>query len=309
MDKPLRANDKAGIFWAFLAALVFGVYPPAARAAYADGANAVFVVLVTTFVRTALMAGYCLATHRPLFRTGATRLAALKGGIAQSISVIGIITGLTFMQGPLVIIIVFSYPLMLLLFMAWKKEISLDVPKLACTVTAFLGLAIALDIFFAATKINWVGVGLVFMAALATVYRMYVYGRETKNRDPAIVGAENFLVACLVVLFLMLWQMPHAPASLAGLGWTLLGGVTLGFGTFAMLYAIGHIGAFRAGLLSKMEPLFTALFSAALIGEYLIPRQYIGIGLVLLSLLGYQLWDSRKKRRAASSSCKTPIAP
>lgn len=304
MDRAVRANDKTGILLALIWTIVFGIYPPAARAAYADGANAVFVVLITTFVRTAMIACYCVMTGRPLFRTPATRLAAIKGGIAQSFSVIGIIAGLTFMQGPLVIVIIYSHTLMLLLFMAWKGEIQLDLPTLLSTVMAFIGLAVALDVFFAASTINWTGVALVFVAVIATVLRMYVYNKETKSRDPAIVGAENFLVVCLIVLLMMFWQWPHAPASLAGWGWTLLSGLTLGVGTFGMFYSIAHIGAFRWSLLAKLEPIFTALFSAALIGEYLAPRQYAGILLVLLSLVGYQMWDHRLKRRA-SAPCQT----
>jgi hypothetical protein len=49
-----------------LASVVFGFWPPFAQLTYAEGASVSFVVIVTTFVRAAAMAVFCLCTQRKL---------------------------------------------------------------------------------------------------------------------------------------------------------------------------------------------------------------------------------------------------
>lgn len=49
------------------ASVLFGIYPPAARGAYADGANAVFIILLTTLLRAASMTAFCIVKGHGLF--------------------------------------------------------------------------------------------------------------------------------------------------------------------------------------------------------------------------------------------------
>lgn len=56
-----------------------------------------------------------------------------------------------------------------------------------------------------------------------------------------------------------------------------------------MFYAIAVSGAFRFSLTIKLEPAFTALFALAISGELLNPHQYLGIALVVGSLIAFQL--------------------
>ncbi len=300
----VKPNAKAGVLIAIAACFAFSLYPPSARAAYADGANAAFVLLLTTLIRTAVLVGFCLKTGRRCFQTKIDTLSAIKGGIAQAVSILGIVVGLAYMQGPLVVIIVFTHTLMLLLYMAWRGEVKLDGPTLLTTVGALVGLVFALDLFGRESTVSLIGFSLVFMSAIATVCRLYVYGHETQSRDPAVIGAENFLVATGLMFLVLLWQVPAPPMHVSGWLWTIVSGLAFGGGTFGMFYAVAHLGAFRWSLLSKIEPVLTAILSAVLVGEYLRVSQYAGIGLVLVSLVGYHIWDYRIKRCFAPS-CKT----
>ncbi|MDD2325298.1 MAG: DMT family transporter [Alphaproteobacteria bacterium] len=292
----VKPNDKIGILVSLVTCAIFGLYPPASRGAYADGANVTFVLWLTTFFRTALLFIFCWYTNKSLFQTKQDRKLALTGGFCQAISVIGIISALAFTPGPIVMIIVFTHTLMLLFFMAWKKEIILDRATVMLTLLALIGLGLVLDFWNVQGRSNWIGFVLAFMAALATLSRLYVYGNQMKTRSPAAVGAESFLVASFLVLFIAFWQMPVMPASLAGWGWACLCALSLGTATFGMFYGIALLGSFRWSFFAKVEPVFTAIFSALLLNEYLKFYQYMGIVLVLGSLGLYQFLEHRKKQ-------------
>lgn len=145
-------------------------------------------------------------------------------------------------------------------------------------------------------NLNLVGIGIAFIAAIATVIRLYVFGNQTKSRNPAIVGAEVFLFAAFFALLLPIFSSPVLPTTVVGYGWAVLSCISLVLGTFGMFYGIAILGAFEYSLLCKIEPIFTAIFSAVLIHEYLLWHQYVGMAVVLGSLALYKFGVFRAKR-------------
>ncbi|MDP9196156.1 MAG: DMT family transporter [Pseudomonadota bacterium] len=284
-----------GILLAFLSAVVFGVSPSTARAVYADGGNAILVIVVTTAARALGLCMLCLGLQKPLFRSRTDTRTAMSGGFFQAISLSSVFVALIFLPGPLVIIIMFTHTLMLLFFMAWRGEVRLDALALLTTFAALGGLSLVLDVWHVDQRLNLTGVALSFLAAIAMGSRLYIYGRLTKSRDPAVVGAEAFIFAALFVLLLMFFKAPAYPASTEGWLWLAAGSLSLVLGTIGMFYSIALLGAFNYSLLLKMEPMFTALFAVLLIGEYLSPLQYTGMAIVIASLMAYQYGEHRRK--------------
>ena len=287
-------NKTLGIFVTLATAVAFGAYPPAVRAVYADGGNAVFILLVTTFARALALYLFCVLLHKPIFKTKEDTKIAIIGGFFQAISVLGIFSALIYLPGPVVIIIVFTHTLMLLFFMAWRREIKITLHILAITLAALGGLSLVLNIWHQEQHLSYVGMSLAFMSAIATTFRVYIYGHLTKTRNPAIVGAEVFLIAAVFTVFSMFFEMPQPPASFEGYGWLSLGCLSLILGTFGMFYGLSLIGSFNFSLLMKLEPVFTAIFSIILINEFLIWHQYAGMLVVITSLIIYQYMDYRK---------------
>jgi len=290
-------NKFAGIAIAIATAIIFGAYPAASRAVYADGGNAVFIVIVTTIARALALYLFCVLLHKPLFKTKEDIKLSIAGGFFQTLSVLGIFSALVYLPGAVVIIIVFTQTLMLLFFMAWRREIKITVHTLATTLVALGGLSLVLNVWHQEQHLSYLGMGLAFMAAVATVIRIYIYGRLTKMRNPAIVGTEVFLFAAVFSLFLLFFEMPQAPESFAGYGWVALGCLSLILGTFGMFYGISILGSFNFSLLSKLEPIFTAIFSIVLINEFLTLSQYAGMIVVVISLIVYQYIDYKKHPR------------
>lgn len=296
---------RIGLLFALLSAAGFGVYPAAARFAYADGANATFIMLLTTGVRLLAFWAFCSLTHKRLFARRQDTQRGMIGGFFQAISIAGIFGALLYLPGPVMIIIVFTHTLMLLFFMAWKREVALDAVTLVTTLAAFMGLTFVLDIWSQTRTYDLFGMGLAFAAALATATRLYVYAHEMKTRSPAIVGAENFVFAFLFLLPLAAFMPPALPDTATGLGFALAGAVTQAAATLSMFYGIAALGAFRFSLFLKLEPVFTALFSVLLINEMLSWHQYAGMLAVLASLVTYQYIEGR--RRNAVPAAPVPV--
>lgn len=289
-------NKPLGILIAVACAVVFGLWPSCVRAAYADGANPAFAILVTTVARASSLWFFCLFTHKPVFATRQDSGLALRGGFFQAVGMMSAIAAMSYVPGPVAITITFSHTIMLLFFLAWKGETKLDAATIITTAVALAGLTFVLNLWSTTGRLSPVGIALSFASALATMSRLYVFGHMTKTRNPAVVGAETFLVAMAFVLLTILFTAPQAPGSLAGWGWAVLGSLSLSAGTFGMFYSIALIGSFQFSLLLKMEPVFTALFALLLIGEKLNPGQYAGIAAVIGSLGAYQVMDYRRKK-------------
>lgn len=295
----VKRHKKIGIIVALLTALVYGAYPPAIRAVYADGGNATFMLLAAMFARTFIMTAFCLVTKKKLFTTKADRKMALTGGFFQAAGVLGIFGALNYLPGPIVLIIVFTHTLMLLFFMAWKGELKLNMPIIVTTFTALIGLSLALNVWHQDAPLSLLGMGLALIAALTTLSRLYLYGKQTLTKHPAVLGAETFIIALLIIIAVSLFFTPHLPQHTDTYWWVAVACLSQALGTFGMFYGIALLGSFEFSLISKIEPIFTALFSVLFIHEILNAAQYGGIVLVLGSLMVYQYLEHRKQSLSA----------
>lgn len=290
------SQQQMGLLITFATAIAFGVWPSAMRAVYADGGNASFVILIASAVRAIPLLVTCLKLRKPLFQSKTNIKNAFTGGLFQTVSSIGLLTAVNFLPGPVVIVILFTHTLMLLAFMIWRGDVKPDAATLLTTLSALAGLGFVLDLMHQQTHANLIGMGLAFTAAVAVATRLYVYGHQMKTQHPAVVGAENFLIANLFMPVVLLYQMPVAPHSPAGFGWMAVGSIALAMGTFGQFYAIKLLGSFRFSLFLKLEPMFATIFAALLIGDILRPLQYFGIVLVIGSLALYQIVDHRRRK-------------
>jgi len=289
----MRSSIRNGVIISLLCAIAYGIYPPASQKAYADGANSIFVIIVSTFCRAFIMAIMCWATRQSLLPRRTDIRPILTGGFFQSLSIFGIIASLEYIPGPIMITIVFTHTIMLLFFMAFRGEAKLSTLAVTTTLCALFGIALVVDVFGNFGGLNLIGVGLAFMAALATTSRLYVYGQQVKSTSPPVLGTQVFSVAFIFILVLPFFRTPTLPHSLAGFGWLGLSSLSLSLGTLGMFYGISMLGSFRYSLLLKLEPVCTAIFSILILGEVLAMRQYVGMALVIVSLGAFQYLSNR----------------
>ncbi len=300
-----HSPHKIGLLFAILGAILYGIYPPAARAVYQDGANAALVIIFMTFARGLSMALFCLRSRLPMFQTHDDCKQALIGGAFQACTTGSIFLSLLYIPGPLTIMIVFMHTLMLLFFMAARGEIKLNAVNISTTIVALLGLTLVLDVWQPQPGSHWIGMGLAFFAAIMCVGRQHAYGAQTATRNPIVVGAENFLVAAAITCVALFFEMPRLPQTLTGLFYLIVTCASVVLATFSMFFGIAILGAFQYSLMAKLEPLFTSLFSVLFLKEILSLSQYFGMALLIGSLAAYQLL-SRGNKALKESALPAP---
>jgi drug/metabolite transporter (DMT)-like permease len=295
---PASGSTHKGYLLVLLAALSFGIYPAASQLAYQGGANPISLIVISTALRTlalliaAVGKGYSAGDiYRDSFQ-------AIGSGFLQAVSIFGIIASLRYIPGPVMITIVFSHTLMLLVLLAWRGQERLTFLSVSTSLLALLGICLVVDLVGNTDRIEWRGVTLAFIAALATASRMYAYGNQVKTAAPEIVGARAFSIATMFTLPLLLWEPPNLPTSLESVLWFALACASLMAGTVFSFKGLGIIGSFRTSLMLKIEPVLTCGYSWLMLGQLLSGSQYLGIGLVLFSLGAYQFLENRQRAKA-----------
>lgn len=285
-----------GILITLGSAMIFGLYPPAARIVYQEGGNITLVIIATTFCRMfGLVALTKYRGYKIFDDTKRMRLSSLAG-ITQIFAIIGILGGTYFMPGAIVIAIMFSWSLMLLLFTAWRKEITLNPVNLVATLTAIVGLSLVLDAYGHGENVNVAGVTLAFFAGIVTFAGVYIFGFISKIKSPLIVGSEMLIIAFACSLLLLFWQTPVLPRSDWGLLMLALCCMSLAIGSLGMFFGIKILGSYKYSMMIKVEPIFTAIFGILIAKNYLINGQYIGILLVVSSLITIHFFDRQVQK-------------
>ncbi len=277
-----------GLAISVFAAISFGFYPAAAKAAYSAGANTTAVIVSTTFARALALVLYCLKTKKPIFPGPAFRKNALTGGLCQALSILGIVGSLAYIPAAITIILMFTHTIMLILYMSYKNELALSSSLVVSTIGALFGLSLIVDLWSHSGNLNLIGISLAMLAAFATASRLYLFGKEVLLQHPIVVGAQVFSTAAFFTLLLFFFRAPLFPDNAIGFCWIGLCALSLILGTFGMFFGIAMLGSFQWSLMAKLEPCFTALFAFIVLGEKLALQQYLGITLVIISLIGYQ---------------------
>jgi drug/metabolite transporter (DMT)-like permease len=192
-------------------------------------------------------------------------------------------------------IILFTYPLMLYVLLVLKGKESLNHFVIVSIIATIIGLGLVVNINTDFMSLQFIGILFAFIAALSTTSRVYVFGNILQSRDAPTIGAESYLFTLIFCGALLFYEIPIAPETFNGWFWAFLSALTSTIGGFAILYSIQMIGSFRFSFISKLEPVFSALIAALLIGEVLSLTQYLGIGIVIASLIFYQMRQIQKR--------------
>jgi drug/metabolite transporter (DMT)-like permease len=152
-------------------------------------------------------------------------------------------------------------------------------------IIAFIGLALALEIQSVAS-LDWRGILFGLAASIGATALVIFSSLTLRTADPQAVNFHCLAAGTvLLVALLLLLGGPSSKISPAGLLKLCGSGSALTLGYAAFFAGLEIIGPLKTAMLLNMEPVFTIIFAAVLLGERLSPFQIIGAGLVITGII------------------------
>lgn len=268
----------------FLVATSFAVNSTSAGVAYAGGSDVLSVV--TTRTAIAALALFCFMRLRgvPIALPPRQRLIAFALGVPLGLYSYGLLGAIEYIPVALAVLIFYTYPLFTGI-VAWLIGQERMTPVTAVAlVTAFVGLALALDV--TGDRLDWTGVAMAGFAGVMLTALLLLSSRLIGGGDSRPVTLHMLATAALgFALASLLRGDFNLPET--GTAWLGFAAVPV-FYTFSIIgffYAASMIGPVRTSLFMNFEPVASMCFGFLLLDQRLGATQILGAALVIAAIL------------------------
>lgn len=271
-----------GVLFALMTACGLGAITTQAKIFYADGGNALTLILVR-FAASTLIFGALLLLRRASFRVERRqRLPLFMLGLVWSGAMICYLVAVETISVSLAVLILYFYPLMVLGYSVMRGHLQPSPGLVALFLGAFCGLYLALS--GGTITVNLAGVLFAAIASAGAAFTFVCGARVAPSISPLLV---TFWVNATGLL--MILPMMNGALQLPG---EASGTIALGLATLFYLVAIlsqfealARLTAARAAFLLNLEPVVSILLASLVLNETLSPVQAGGVILVIAMVL------------------------
>ncbi|MFT7672722.1 MAG: drug/metabolite transporter (DMT)-like permease [Gammaproteobacteria bacterium] len=294
-----------GVILVLLGALSIGIMPSAAKIAYQEGANPIAAILMRSLVGLTGLAIYMTWRNIRFHLERKNIKRSFATGIVQSLSSLGIMGSVAYIDISLAVLIIFCFPFIVILYNQYKGHSKMTPSVMLSFFVAIFGLGLALSVDFA--LLNPVGIMLSVLGMFAMAAMVLMVSSVTRNIGaiPATFQMTSWtsFIFLLVVLFspyIGILEEASYPSSARGWIAIFAAGFSFILGYVFFFLGANIIGTSRASMLSITEPVMIVLVAVVVVDEWLSPLQWFGLVLVVGSLLVIEL--PRKRRGDPLSS-------
>ena len=272
--KPLRT----GIVFALITAICLGAITTQAKIFYADGGNAMTLML-TRFLVSTLSFGLLITFRHRVFNIDRhQRLPVFLLGFIWSGSMICYLLSVESISVSLAVLVLYTYPLLVLVYSVLRRQVSPSPVLISIFCLAFLGLYLALS--SGSAKLDSSGLLFASLAGLGAAYTFIRGARIAPQLNPLVITFWINAIGLAMIVPLVYTQF-SLPATSNGL--IALAAATL-FYVIAILCqfeALARLPATTAAFILNLEPVVSILFAAIILQEHLDGLQWLGVGLVI----------------------------
>jgi len=195
------------------------------------------------------------------------------------------------------IIVQYTAPVWVLLYMIARKLQKLSWQRVASVVFAVTGTTLLVEIGTSSFHLDVVGTVAALLAAFAFAFYNIGGHKMLERFDHWVVLLYATSGAALFwIVFNPPWKIIAAHYSPAQWLFMVIFSLVSALGPYSLYFAgLHHLEPTRAIIVSCLEPVFSILIAAAVLGETMRPLQILGITFVLFAIVAIQI-PSRSER-------------
>ena len=290
MTEPGKAISGTAFATLLLIALMMGANHVAARIAFNNGVDVATAVVFRSSVTALVVMAILGIQHVQLRFTARHKRMLLAIGLLIGVQSLCLYSAVARLPVALALLAFNTYPLWTAL---WAALLYRQRPERAMVVAMpiiLIGLALALDVFGAASGLGaqgqWarIGAGVAFALAAAATFglALVLTQHEAADIDGRVRTATTMVMAGLVALVTVGLQggfhLPAAPA-----GWGGLAALTFLYGTaFTIMFTVlPRLGVVGNSAIMNVEPVFALVLGWLILGQAIAPVQVAGALLVV----------------------------
>ena len=278
---PLSPRAR-GVLFALVTACGLGAITTQAKLVYADGGNALTLML-TRFVVSTLVFGLLLFARRESFAVAPRDrrpLAAL--GLVWSGATVCYLLSVETLSVSLAVLVFYTYPLLVLAYALVRRELPPSAGLVALFAGAFAGLYLALS----GDELRLAPAGIAFAAAAsAGAAFTFVCGARVAPRMSPLLMTFWINAAGLLLILPLAIDRVALPVGAGGLIALLAATALYLVAILSQFAALARLPAARAAFLLNLEPVVSILLARLLLAEVLDPLQWSGVVLVISAVL------------------------
>jgi drug/metabolite transporter (DMT)-like permease len=267
-----------GIIFALVTACGLGAITTQAKLVYADGGNALTLMLVRFLVST-LVFGFLLLITRGSFIVARSQFVALASvGLVWSGAMICYLTSVETISVSLAVLILYAYPLLVLVYSIIRRQLAASLPLVCLFGLAFIGLFLALS--GGNIEVNLRGLIFACLASLGAAYTFIHGAQVASSMSPLLMTFWVNATGLLMILPMMMdsFVLPQTSAGLiAVIAATLFYLVAI----LSQFQALARLPAASAAFFLNLEPVVSIMLASLVLNEMLSLQQWSGVVLVI----------------------------
>jgi drug/metabolite transporter (DMT)-like permease len=297
------SERRAGLLMVLLAATGYAFLPVFTRKIYELSALQPIDVALWRFLFATPAIWLIIQWRQPAIDRTLDRRKLLGMGIIYTGATLTGFFGLQRIEASTYIVLFYTYPAMVTLisFITGTRLSGVAWVALAMTL---VGIVLTVPDFSLAEGNDIIGVALALLNALVIAIYFLLIGRVLGKTNAVARGSAWVITGTLLTLLLLVpvfgWQSPaNVDTWLLLLG---LGTVSTALPIFSMNTGIRKIGASQASIISTVEPVESMILAVLLLGEMVLPVQWLGAGLIVSAVVLLEVRTRRKSPPVEASS-------
>ncbi|MDH3634118.1 MAG: DMT family transporter [Gammaproteobacteria bacterium] len=276
------SKRNSGVLFALLTACGLGAITTLAKIFYADGGNALTLMLMRALAST-LVFGLLILIRQDRFRVDpGLRKSLIALGIFWSGGMICYLVAVETISVSIAVLIFYFYPLLVLAYSIASRQLVASVPLITLFLGAFLGLYLALSGGEISVDVN--GILFAILASCGAAFTFICGARVAPATSPLLMTFWINTIGLILIIPLVAGRLvlPDSRQALIALATaTLLYLIAI----LSQFQALARLPAARAAFLLNLEPVVSIVLAYLVLSETLSILQACGAVLVLSTII------------------------